>query len=89
MNIDEKIKKIVYYRKRQEFEKYLNKIIYNAILEHRTAHGIINYFNTLPYFETKKIEEWNILEIKYTIDNIMVLKCHLSLSDLLPIKFNM
>jgi len=88
MNINEKIKKIVYYRKQQEFEKYFHTIIYNAILEHRTTQDIINYLNTLPYLKTQKIEGWNILEITYTIHNIMVLRCHLSLSSLLPIKFN-
>ena len=88
MNIDEKIKKIVYYRKRQEFEKYFINIVNNAVIEYRTATGLINYLQSLPYFSVDKIEGWNAIEITYTIEGLYMLKYQISLGDLLPIKFN-
>lgn len=86
MKIEEKIKKIAFYRNKCELEKYFINIVNNAVFEYRTAAGLINYLQSLPYFSVDKIEGWNVIEITYTIEGLYKLRYQLSLTDLLPIK---
>lgn len=88
MKIEDKIKKIAFYRQKCELEKHFINIVNNAVIEHRTATGLINYLQSLPYFSVDKIEGWNAIEITYTIEGLYMLKYQISLGDLLPIKFN-
>lgn len=86
MKIEEKIKKITIYRQKCELEKYFINIVNNAVFEYRTATGLINYLQSIPYFSVDKIEGWNVIEVTYTIEGLYKLKYQLSLNDLLPIK---